>query len=75
MMNSAKPAVWPEKILAICAIWMVVFINCASIQTSQLLTKVFGYIKIASLILIIVLGIYGILAGHAQLDMWLPSKR
>ena len=37
-------------------------------QLTQSIAKVFGYIKISSLVMIIVLGIYGVAAGKGELS-------
>ena len=64
-----------EKLLAVAAIWIVVFINCYSTKTSQFLTKVFGYIKICSLFLIILIGVYAVIVGRANLSVWSTTNR
>ena len=39
-------------------------------QLTQNIAKIFGYIKISSLIIIIVLGIYGVAAGKGDLSIF-----
>ena len=46
-----------------------------SMKLSQLITKIFGYIKISSLIFIVLLGIYGLIIGVGDLTIWTYPKR
>ncbi|CBY08625.1 unnamed protein product [Oikopleura dioica] len=59
-----------QKLLACAAIWSVCAINVYSMNLTQSLTKIFGYIKIASLVIIILLGVYGLVIGKGDLSVW-----
>jgi len=63
-----------QKLLACAAIWSVCAINVYSMNLTQSLTKIFGYIKIASLVIIILLGVYGLVIGKGDLSVWHVDK-
>ena len=49
-------------------------VNVVSMKLSQLLTKLFGYVKTSSLVFIIILGIYGVATKKGDLSIWAPEK-
>jgi len=72
--NWVRPKKTASKLLAISAIWLVCGINCYSILWTQRITKVFGYIKIFSLVFIVGLGVYGVAVGKGDLSVFKPVR-
>ena len=64
-----------DKYLAVCVVWTIIAINCFSIKLNQELTKYFGYIKIISLSMVIIIGIYGVAIGVSNFDIFKPENR
>ena len=55
--------------------FIVVMINVYSMKLTQLISKVFGFIKITSLVFIVGLGIYGLAIQKGDLSVWKPENR
>ena len=53
----------------------VVMINVYSMKLTQLISKVFGFIKITSLVFIVGLGVYGLAIQKGDLSVWKPENR
>ena len=64
-----------DKILAISVVWLIIAINCFSIKLNQELTKGLGYIKILSLTMVVVIGVYGLATGVSNFDIFKYPKR
>jgi len=59
-----------EKVIAVCTAWLAVSINSYSMKLTNSVSKVFGYIKIASLSAITIIGLYALTSGSASLEMF-----
>jgi len=66
--------IFAERLLSVWAIWAVVLLNCYSMKLTNMITKLFGYLKLSSLAFVVLLGVYGLILKKGDLSIWRPEN-